>query len=176
MAGASESIKIEQHVHFEQKLVLDPFLSADTLASFNEDGRGLNETHALSQPPDDQPFCIVSLFAVVVHKGGAATSGHYYTYVKATGMAPELWYLLDDSSVQLVDFARVRAEMAYMLFYEVPPGRSKPSTAEPPTETGRSKGKIIPQQQFVNQSQVPANPLIFSADISSRTDPCHAYS
>ena len=60
--------KVGNHIGFGPTLRLDPFLSAETREVASAAGHG---------PVD------AGLFAVVVHRGTNADSGHYYTYVKA---------------------------------------------------------------------------------------------
>ena len=42
------------------------------------------------------------LMGVLVHAGASVNAGHYYSYVRA---ANDMWYEMDDSSVQQVRYA-----------------------------------------------------------------------
>eukprot|EP00606_Chrysophyceae_sp_TOSAG23-5_P001575 GSChrysophyteH2.ASY1.ANO1.865.1 assembled CDS len=55
-----------------------------------------------------------SLYAVLVHHGGSAHSGHYTSYAMASNGQ---WYHYDDSSVSMVSVQAVLSQKAYVLFY-----------------------------------------------------------
>ncbi|NXF98714.1 UBP42 hydrolase, partial [Eubucco bourcierii] len=58
--------------------------------------------------------CLYSLYAVLVHRGGSCTSGHYFCYTKASNGQ---WYKMDDSSVEPCSVGTVLQQSAYLLFY-----------------------------------------------------------
>ncbi|KAJ1920033.1 hypothetical protein H4219_001562 [Mycoemilia scoparia] len=73
--------------------------------------------------PESGPFSY-DLYAVLVHAGGSARSGHYYAYVKAPN---GIWYEMNDSSVTQVSERRVMQASAYLLFYNrTSPAHSRP--------------------------------------------------
>lgn len=79
-------------------------------------------TAAESKPPPTPFFpngsvgLVYNLTGVVVHSGGSARSGHYYSFVR--GRLTRQWYELNDSSRSPADFARdVAPSQAYLLFF-----------------------------------------------------------
>jgi ubiquitin C-terminal hydrolase len=67
---------------------------------------------------------LYDLFAVVVHRGTTATSGHYVAYVKSDNQ----WYLCNDMDVNKVTNKTVHTEInkdGYILFYEPAQGSIK---------------------------------------------------
>ncbi|KAL5063297.1 hypothetical protein RYX36_025034 [Vicia faba] len=85
--------KIEDHVYFTMELDLEPYTSAKGKES---------------------PNLKYDLYAVVVHSGSTANSGHYFSYVRSDEKA---WHLMDDSKVFSVSEEHVLAQQAYLLFY-----------------------------------------------------------
>ncbi|KAI3652570.1 hypothetical protein MP228_001995 [Amoeboaphelidium protococcarum] len=86
-------MKLKKHVAFPETLDLSP---------------------ALAKSVAQQSGTKYQLFAVLVHSGGSANSGHYYSYVKSpSGM----WYQMDDTDVSKVKLSTVLSQQAYMLFY-----------------------------------------------------------
>eukprot|EP00408_Alexandrium_pacificum_P008140 CAMPEP_0171226920 /NCGR_PEP_ID=MMETSP0790-20130122/37573_1 /TAXON_ID=2925 /ORGANISM="Alexandrium catenella, Strain OF101" /LENGTH=635 /DNA_ID=CAMNT_0011693003 /DNA_START=83 /DNA_END=1991 /DNA_ORIENTATION=- len=56
------------------------------------------------------------LYAVIVHQGHSAKSGHYYAFVRHCSGT---WYHFDDAQVRPVSEQQVLRVQAYLLFYEV---------------------------------------------------------
>lgn len=78
-----------------------------------------------------------SLFSVLVHKGGSAHSGHYYSFVKA---ANSVWYCMNDDLVQQVSADTVTKQSAYLLFYAADPGYfTSPEIPKKSVETPESE-------------------------------------
>ncbi|KAL1827179.1 hypothetical protein DCAR_0206338 [Daucus carota subsp. sativus] len=84
--------KIDKHVKFPLELDLQPYTSSQ-----NSDAELKYE-----------------LYAIVVHIGFSATSGHYYSFIRS---APDTWYKFDDSRVVRVREEFVLSQSAYILFY-----------------------------------------------------------
>jgi len=78
------------------------------------------------------------LFAVLVHEGQTASSGHYHCFVRgSTG----LWYSMNDSSVSQVSLATVLKQRAYILFYQQSKGEPEPQKAQ--AEPSSSKDATV---------------------------------
>nr|CAB3267558.1 ubiquitin carboxyl-terminal hydrolase 38-like [Phallusia mammillata] len=65
-----------------------------------------------------------NLWAIVVHSGTSAESGHYYCYARQLPSDPDTWYLFNDSHVSLTSYssiedlsARFLRDTAYVLMY-----------------------------------------------------------
>ena len=77
-----------------------------------------------SKPPPNPFFpngsvgLLYNLTGVVVHSGGSARSGHYYSFVRGR-LTRTQWYELNDSSRSPADFAiDVAPSQAYLLFFQ----------------------------------------------------------
>ncbi|KAJ1897877.1 hypothetical protein LPJ66_003108 [Kickxella alabastrina] len=75
-----------------------------------------------------------SLYAVLVHSGGTARSGHYFCYVKSSA---GVWYEMNDSMVHQVSERTVLKQTAYLLFYE----RCQPTKADRPVAAAAAADK-----------------------------------
>jgi ubiquitin C-terminal hydrolase len=64
---------------------------------------------------DGEENFMYDLYGVLVHAGNYASSGHYYSFVKASNGA---WYEMNDSSIQQVGVKRALNQQAYILFYQ----------------------------------------------------------
>ena len=75
---------------------------------------------------EEQRQVLYRLFAVLVHSGRSASSGHYVCFSRA---ANGLWYEMNDAKVRQVSVNTVLSQEAYMLFYtnvsnDLRPGQS----------------------------------------------------
>ncbi|KAJ2718716.1 hypothetical protein GGI07_005622 [Coemansia sp. Benny D115] len=86
--------KVGRFVEYPLRLNMRPYISKNT------------------QSPGPSEY---SLYAVLVHAGGSARSGHYYCYVKSPA---SVWYEMNDSYVRQVSENTVLKQTAYLLFYE----------------------------------------------------------
>ena len=64
---------------------------------------------------DGEENFMYDLYGVLVHAGNYASSGHYYSFIKASNGA---WYEMNDSSVQQIGIKRALNQQAYILFYQ----------------------------------------------------------
>ncbi|KAL1829957.1 hypothetical protein DCAR_0209348 [Daucus carota subsp. sativus] len=119
----------KEEVSIEKQLLLDetPSIAAFHLKRFKNDGSYIEKIETFVGFPlalDLQPYTNSSqnsdaelryeLYAIVVHNGFSATSGHYYCFIRS---APDTWYKFDDSTVVRVQENFVLVQDAYILFY-----------------------------------------------------------
>eukprot|EP00943_MAST-04B_sp_MAST-4B-sp1_P006666 g6666.t1 len=64
---------------------------------------------------DGEENFMYDLYGVLVHAGNYTTSGHYYSFIKASNGA---WYEMNDSSIQQVGVKTALNQQAYILFYQ----------------------------------------------------------
>jgi hypothetical protein len=153
--------KISGHVAFPETLDLTPFMSAHKRAprrwqrprgggsggsgsgsgggssSSSGDGSGGSAGGAAGEGGGDELRVELGrsayrLHSVLVHAGAAATSGHYYSFVR-DGL--NCWWCANDSSVYRVAWQRVQEQDAYLLFYvreTMKPIAELPVPAPPP--------------------------------------------
>merc|ERR1712025_460171 len=84
-------IKKTEHVRFQPKLDLTPYMS---------------------NPEKKVKY---NLHAVLVHSGNSAYGGHYYSYVKSPSQYSDSWYCMNDSSVTQTSLKKVLNAQAYIL-------------------------------------------------------------
>jgi len=99
--------KLDKHVEYPRALNLSPFTSAGGEATYR-------------------------LFAVLVHAGSTAGSGHYYCFTKSPAGG---WLKCDDSTVLRASERAALSQQAYMLFYAQAPApapQAGPSAAPLP--------------------------------------------
>jgi len=77
------------------------------------------------------------LYAVIVHDGHSAKSGHYFAFVKHMSGT---WYKFDDESVKSVSEPVVLRQQAYLLFYEA---ASPPALASGQAESSSSAAASV---------------------------------
>ncbi|KAL8112666.1 hypothetical protein AgCh_020106 [Apium graveolens] len=119
----------KEEVSIEKQLLLEetPSVAAFHLKRFKSDGSYVEKIDKFIQFPlelDLQPYTnsgqnndaelSYNLYAIVVHDGFFATSGHYYCFIRSS---PDTWYKFDDSKVFRVQEADVLSQDAYLLFY-----------------------------------------------------------
>lgn len=119
----------KEEVSIEKQLLLEetPSVAAFHLKRFKNDGSYVEKIDKFVEFPlelDLQPYTNSSqnndaeprynLYAIVVHDGFFATSGHYYCFIRTS---PDTWYKFDDSKVFQVQEADVLFQDAYILFY-----------------------------------------------------------
>ncbi|KAK1374967.1 Ubiquitin carboxyl-terminal hydrolase [Heracleum sosnowskyi] len=118
----------KEEVSIEKQLLLEetPSVAAFHLKRFKNDGSYVEKIDKFVEFPvelDLQPYTNSSrsdaelrfnLYAIVVHDGFFATSGHYYCFIRSS---PDTWYKFDDSKVFRVQEADVLFQDAYILFY-----------------------------------------------------------
>lgn len=126
--------KISRHVRFPRLLDLAPFL---------KDGNSAEK-------------CIYALYALVVHEGFSTNSGHYHCFVQAPN---DLWYSLNDSSVNSVGLDAVLNQRAYILMYR----RLPPSDALPLI--------ITEERQAIKQKRPQESPLTTPPESSRECSP-----
>lgn len=79
-------------------------------------GQSLDLAPFLSERLGDDDEAVYHLYAVVAHLdfSGSTFFGHYVSYVRD---ANDTWWLLDDESVELMDWDEVKRVNPYLLFY-----------------------------------------------------------
>lgn len=99
------------------------------------------------------------LYAVLVHAGGTARSGHYYCFVKSSA---GVWYEMNDSTVRQVSERTVLNQTAYLLFYERCPGsgelvptKQAPKMADPLEPEMKNRKKINKHKTRTTEPSVP---------------------
>eukprot|EP00698_Gefionella_okellyi_P016089 TRINITY_DN4579_c0_g1_i1.p1 TRINITY_DN4579_c0_g1~~TRINITY_DN4579_c0_g1_i1.p1 ORF type:complete len:961 (-),score=176.25 TRINITY_DN4579_c0_g1_i1:2122-5004(-) len=100
--------KVTKHVPFPEYLNMRPYLTASSA-----------ETQT-----------VYRLYAVLVHAGSSAHSGHYYSFVRVA----EKWFRMDDDDRAEVRLPSVLASNAYMLFYVRTNDVSAPVTQAPASD------------------------------------------
>jgi len=90
------AIKNSNHISFTEQLDLDRFMSFP---------QGARSSYG----------SMYTLYAVAVHRGAGARSGHYFSFVRAIDGSG--WYRADDPSMTRTTLSDVLAQQAYVLFY-----------------------------------------------------------
>ncbi|KAJ3325253.1 Ubiquitin carboxyl-terminal hydrolase 36 [Boothiomyces sp. JEL0866] len=91
--GYRPGSKVTRHIKFPERLLLDPYLSANKIT-----GKKVE----------------YELYGVLMHSGHSTNSGHYFSFVKHTNGC---WYKMNDEEVHPVNVQTVLSQCAYMLFY-----------------------------------------------------------
>ena len=117
-----------KHIQFPERLSLAPYLSATAPANaelvrshsqhqhqhqHQQGGPVPVATAGTNRPPNYR------LYAVLVHSGHTANSGHYYCYVRSPGGA---WYCMNDSDVRPAAWRHMHAH-ACPLTHRTPSSR-----------------------------------------------------
>ena len=100
-------------------------LNVDAAANSHSDEDKVVPTQELQREPLKEGV-LYDLYAVVVHSGSSAQSGHYYCYAKVGSDEQAPWYLFNDENVSLSSLEAMRRSMEvfgrtdspYILFYQ----------------------------------------------------------
>ncbi|KAJ1817460.1 hypothetical protein LPJ75_001707 [Coemansia sp. RSA 2598] len=103
------------------------------------------EGYVSSNSSEKGPY-VYNLYAVLVHAGGTARSGHYFCYVKSPA---GVWYELNDSMVHQVSERTVLKQTAYLLFYERDmSAKSSSSLKKQKLNVEKKKAQEKPEEAF----------------------------
>ncbi|KAJ2854379.1 hypothetical protein J3B02_002704 [Coemansia erecta] len=115
------------------------------------------ESYVSSNSSESGPY-IYNLYAVLVHAGGTARSGHYFCYVKSPA---GVWYEMNDSMVHQVSERTVLKQNAYLLFYE----RDMSARSSTSLNKQASNGEIKKKKKKMGQEKQK-----IAADVTGRED------
>ncbi|KAJ2695871.1 hypothetical protein FB645_006351 [Coemansia sp. IMI 203386] len=117
------------------------------------------ESYVSSNSSESGPYTY-NLYAVLVHAGGTARSGHYFCYVKSPA---GVWYELNDSMVHQVSERTVLKQTAYLLFYERGQSaksngslKKQKSSGEEKKSQNKQKAQTHSEQEDLGQSVSPS--------------------
>ena len=84
--------------------------------------------------------CQYRLYGVIVHEGHSCNSGHYHAFVRSSN---DIWYSMNDSSVNQVSLDTVLRQRAYILFYQKQHSQSFKSSKKEENDSEKAKTPVV---------------------------------